>query len=388
MLLYDLREKDAPCTLGRAFWIGLLAAAVTLFEYPGLPCSIVLTVYAVIVLRPRGSARTLAAFAAGGLLPALLMMHFQAHAFGSPFTPGHLMVENAAFRAAHHQGLYGAVGPSFAALYGLLLDLGAGLFPLTPVLWLAFPGFYLLLKKREHRAEAWCALAISVLTLLAISSMNNWRGGWTIGPRYLALAVPFLAWAALHALERLAQRAELHACALAIGTMLTGLLASGLPSAYYPHLPPELTRPLSQLFAVLIAHGYAPPNAGAWLGLHGSVSMLPLLAAALCTLWFCTRSIEGTRARTLLALFSGLIALGFSAPLVQRPSEEPGVDAAVAFITRHWMPAGHDDAARLTHALQSQGPLREQQLVRLAELYAKEGRIHEAERARRGKLSL
>jgi hypothetical protein len=386
MLLYETRQRDTPCSAPRAFVIGLLAAGTTLLEYPGLPCSIALSVYALFVLKTRGGLRALAAFAAGGLVPALIMMHFQARAFGSPFTPGHLMVENEAFRAQHHQGFYGAVGPSPSALYGLLFDLGAGLFPLTPLLCLGVPGFVLLLRDRTRRAEAWCVLTIFVLTVLAISAMNNWRGGWTIGPRYLALVVPFVAWAALVALERFAQRAEPHARALALGSLLAALLASGVPSAYYPHLPPELTRPLPQLFAVLIAHDYAPPNAGAWLGLYGSLSMLPWLLAMLCAVAMCLRSLADARARVLLLLGGAFVGLCLTLPLWRRPADEPGVADAVAFVTRHFSPAGHDAAARLASALHARTSLSAADLQRLAELYALEGRQREAQLARRGKL--
>jgi hypothetical protein len=386
MLLSDARETSEPCASSRAAAAGLLAAATTLFEYPGLPASIALTVYALLVLRPRGGLRALAAYAAGGLGPALAMMHFQWRAFGSPFTPGHLMVENPAFREAHHQGLYGAVGPSFEALYGLLLDLGAGLFPLTPILILAPVGFVLLLRERNCRADGWCALSIVVLTVLTIASMNNWRGGWTIGPRYLALAVPFVAWATLIGLERMAERAQPHVLALALGATLAGLIASGVPSVYYPHLPPELTRPLPQLFAVLIAHDYAPSNAANWLGLYGTASMLPLFAIWVVALFLCVRAVPGWRARALLQAGGLIIALCLVAPLASRPELEPGVEAAVAFITRRFSPEGHDRAAVLAAELHAQQTVRDEDLRRLAELYAIEGREQEAERARRGKL--
>jgi hypothetical protein len=386
MLLADARQQPAPAPAVRAFAAGLLAAAVTLLEYPGLPCSIALTVYALFVLWPRGRARALAAYAAGGLVPALAMMHFQWRAFGSPFTPGHLMVESAAFRAGHEQGLYGASLPSLSALHGLLTDLGAGLFPLTPVLVLAPIGVWLLLRDRARRAEGACILAVLVLTALVISAMNNWRGGWTIGPRYLALCVPFAAYAALLALARWAEHQESSAVAFAVGSAAAAMVASGLPSAYYPHLPPELTRPLPQLFAVLVAHGYAPTNAGALLSVHGTLSMLPLLLCALSALALCLRPLPDWRARAMHALGAALVALALVLPLWQRPAREPGVPGAVAFVTRRWTPEGHDDAARLRAALRAAPVLPQASLERLAQLYAAEGRDREARRARRGQL--
>jgi hypothetical protein len=268
----------------------------------------------------------------------------------------------------------------------LLFDLGAGLFPLTPLLVFGVFGLLQLVRDPRRKPDAIAALAVVLLSVLVISSMNNWRGGWTIGPRYLALVVPFLAWAALPALEHVADRSETLAIALALGATGAGMLASGLPSAYYPHLPPELTRPLPQLFAVLIAHGYAPPTAGALLGVYGGISMLPLLLVALAALALCLRPVEGTRARALLAGFALLAACGMSAPLFSPSRHERGVPEAVAFITRHWSPPGHDAAAALTAALRAQPIMQQESLRELADLYSEEGRTREAQRARGGKL--
>lgn len=370
----------------RAFASGVLAALTTLFEYPGLLCSVVLTIYALFVLKSRGGLRSIAAYAAGGMLPTLALMHFQWRAFGSPWTPGHLMVENPAFRAEHAQGLYGAVGLNPAALHGLLTQLGAGLFPLTPVLVFSVLGFYVLVRTRSQRAEALCAMSLSVLTVLSIACMLLWRGGWTIGPRYLAVLVPFLGWLALEGLAHLARRAPRLAIACALGTTATGMLASGLPSAYYPHLPPELTRPLPQLFAVLIAHDYAPPNAGAWFGVYGSASMLPLLLAALTALALCVRSVQGLRSRVTLAASGAAIACLLAIPLCLHPAIERGVPEAVAFITRHFTPLGHDSAARLHARLKHERTAQSQDIERLARLYDAEGRNQEARRVRRGRL--
>ncbi|HEX2678671.1 MAG TPA: hypothetical protein VHM19_18590 [Polyangiales bacterium] len=383
MGLWSVRHGEREADARGAFLAGLGCAAATFYEYPGLACSLPLAVYGVVVLR---KPKLLAAFALGGVLPALIMMHFQWRAFGSPFTPGHLYVENDSFRAAHHQGLYGAVGPSAYAMYGLLIDPGAGLFPLTPLLVLALPGLYRMLRDEKQRADAITILAVVVLTVLAISSMNNWRGGWTVGPRYLAVCVPFLAWPALRALDDWLDRMPLMAAGFALAACAVGLIASGLPSAYYPHLPPELERPLPQVYAVLIAHGYAPMNAAALVNVFSGASMLPLLACALGVLACCVVAITpGLRWRaTALAV---AVALVLAVPLWIRPSKEPGVAGAVAFITRNYWPSGHDAASRLRDRLRVQPTAATpENLERLAELYREEGRQMEAQRAKRGRL--
>ena len=47
------------------------------------------------------------------------------------------------------------------------------------------------------------ALASIVVMYVFICFMNIWHAGWSIGPRYLAFAVPFLGWASLVALDAL-----------------------------------------------------------------------------------------------------------------------------------------------------------------------------------------
>jgi hypothetical protein len=251
---------------------------------------------------------------------------------------------------------------------------------LTPLLWFAVPGLWLLCREPATRAAGVVCSALFVLSTLAIASMNNWRGGWTIGPRYLAVCMPFLAFAALHALSWLHRRAPLWAAGLALGAAAASCVASGVPSAYYPHLPPEFTRPLPQLFRMLIAHDFAPTNLGNWLGLWGTASMLPLLGCAAGTLLIGLAAVPANRlACAAIALVSCLLWI---TPLWLRPSEEPGVRQGVAFVTGRFHPAGHDRASRLHTQLlaagQSADPAAWQ---RLRQLYLSEGRDKEAQHA-------
>jgi hypothetical protein len=376
MVLYDYRRSRLNNTgHAKTFLAGLLTAGVAFFEYPGLVASLVLTVYALFVLRPLSR---LYSFALGGLLPTFAMMHFQWRAFGSPLSPGHLMVENTALRNAHYEGVYGAVGPNVEALYGLLIDPAAGLFPLTPIALFGVFGFGLLIRNRRERMDALIALLISGLTLLAICSMNNWRGGWTIGPRYLAVVVPFMAWASLPCLEQIACRFPRLAFTLALGCTVTALIASGVPSVYYPHIPPEFSHPLSQLFTLLIAHDFAPYNLGNFLGLTGTQSMWPLGLVAAAAFFFCLKSACGLFEKTRLVLGSAAVAICLLWPLTTDDPPEPKIRQAVAFITRNWTPEGYDLAAQLQKRLHASRHNATRIRSRLVELLLLQGRDAEA----------
>jgi hypothetical protein len=334
MLLRDARMAKA-ITPVRAGLAGLLTAGVTFFEYPGLVASVVLAVYALVALRPW---KRFPFFVLGGLIPTLLVMHFQWKAFGSPFTPGHLYVETAALRDAHHEGIYGATGFHADAAFELLLAPGMGLFPLTPLLIFAVVGFVVLIRDRTRRPDAIAALALTVLTYLVICTMNNWRGGWTIGPRYLAVVVPFVGWAALHGLSWIANRRPRVAAALALGTTLAAMIASGIPGAYYPHLPPEFTHPIPQLFAVLIADDYAPYAAPNLVGIYGTASMIPLALLALGSMIWCVTPALLPRDRAIALLGALGIAVVALLPAWIEPEPEPPVERAVAFVKRTWRP--------------------------------------------------
>jgi hypothetical protein len=218
-----------------------------------------------------------------------------------------------------------------------------------------------------------------------------------MGPRYLAVCVPFLGHAAAHALDALARRAPLTAASLALGTSTAAVVASGIPSAYYPHLPPEITRPLPQLFSVLIRHGFAPLNASNLLGVWGSWSLLPLLLCAVAALGLCAWSVATTadrhtpaaRLRRRAAVSGSAVALAglCLTPLALRPREEPRVRKAVAFVTSRFSPSGHDHAARLRAQLSAAGATgTDAAWARLAALYREEGRDREAAAAERHEL--
>lgn len=328
-----------------AFAAGFLSAAVTWLEYPGLPTSLALSALAAVCLRRTPSA--LLAFAAGALLPTLSVMHFQWRAFDNPLTPGHLFVETRALRERHHEGLYGAVGVSAEALYGLLFAPGAGLFPLTPLLVFALPGFGRLIREPKTRAAGITALVISVGTVLAIASMNNWRGGWTIGPRYLAVTVPFMAWAAVAYLGRLWHRMPRLVSVVAFAATLVALCLSGLPSVYYPHLPPELTHPVGQLLPALVAADLAPRTAANLLGVYGNASMLPLLLCGALSLGHCVALLPSRlRAWSGLGALLGIgLCLVLSHPFGLSDAQANKAAGAVSFITRTWSPQPPSNAA-------------------------------------------
>ncbi|MCA9536784.1 MAG: hypothetical protein KC593_24045 [Myxococcales bacterium] len=363
MILYGARERRrshvtqsgrASLSWDAATGAGMLAAGASLFEYPCFVLSALLSVYALVAIRPWPR---VVGFGLGALVPTLVMMHFQFSAFGNPLSPGHLFVENPAFRAGHQEGFFGAESFHWDGAFALLFDGRLGMFGTSPLLALGLVGLVLVLVApgaTGRRVDALFATLCCVGLYVFICFMNIWHAGWSIGPRYLVALIPFLAFYGMLALDRLAGRLPGLAATLGLGLLAAGFVSAALPSMYYPHLMPEISAPVSQLMPVLIGHDYAPYNAGNLVHWYGSASMVPLLLVFLAAL---SRSAPSPRelasqgARALVLAGAGLLACVVVAQhFVWEPERTAEVRRAVAFVCEHWAPEGHDRATQLSHS--------------------------------------
>lgn len=382
MLLRDARHARG-LSGGEAWLAGFLAALVTATEYPGFPATALLCVYALACVRPW---RRLVPFALGALLPTLAVLHFHSVCYGSPFTPGHGYLENDDFRDAMHSGFYGADAMHWEAAAGLFFDPAYGFFLTTPIFFLAFLGVPAVWARRHERLDVLVALGVCGSTYVLITLMNNWRGGWTVGARYLALALPFAAWFAVEGGRWLTKKMWTPRLvgALALGAMSVGLLLQGGPSAYYPHLPEAFTRPLPQLVRWLVRHDFAPYNAGRYFfGWTGTASMAPLLLAGVFVVVWVAWAERKLQDRLFVWIASFFFASWFITPFIMpdMPHEAAANDAR-RFVEEYWEPAGEDLASGLEERVR-RGTATERDLERLLTTYIEEGRGPEAARTSR-----
>ena len=192
---------------------------------------------------------------------------------------------------------HAAVGPWIAALtVALVFMLGAQL-----------PR-----PKRGGAAMAW-VMALSTLGLSRlIGAMNNWRGGWQVGPRYLVTLVPVLAITALAGLEAL--RGEREGARARVATVFAGgatvaaLALTALPSAWFPHIPTEFGAPLFEMMMPLLRGGHVPHNAGHLAHLTGHLSMAGFYLGALGVVWVLAKGDE-KRPAAAVAHAAGVLAV-------------------------------------------------------------------------------
>ncbi|MGQ9517639.1 MAG: hypothetical protein ACUVT1_10245, partial [Anaerolineae bacterium] len=274
----------------RAALAGLLLGWAVVTEYPmALPAGI-LGLYALYRLRPP---RMIGWLVLGAALPAVLLAGYDLAIYGSPLPLGYAYSE--LWQEEVQTGFMTLTAPNLERLWGITFSPYRGLFFLSPALLAAFPGFAVWWRRREYRSEWWvCVGVIAVLVLFNASSVV-WWGGYAVGPRYIAPAVPFLMPAVAVWLAKGGRRRPLFGALGALSVF--AVWAQTITSLKF--YPPELYRfPLVEYAWPMLAQGQIASNWGMALGLRGLWSLAPLaliigvLAAGL--VWACRAPAGGS----------------------------------------------------------------------------------------------
>jgi hypothetical protein len=241
----------------------------------------------------------------GALAPALLLAAYHIALFGRPWELPLAHSDDPIFRLYHSQGALGFSHPRPGVLATAVFSADYGLFVWSPFL-LAGLGCAAA-RWRAARADAVVILAVTLVMVVYLSGLANWRGGWCAGgPRYVAPVVPFLVWAVALSWS-FWQRHRLAAAGLG-GLVLASVVACVLAGAHFPHYPLQLDDPLFDLTLPLLGQGYAPYGLGHLLGLRGLLSYLPLAAAVITALVLALRPL-GKRAALSVAVAAALLAV-------------------------------------------------------------------------------
>lgn len=208
----------------------------------------------------------------GAIPPVVALLVYHWRAFGHPFKTGYDFSKT--FAHHHQKGFLGMDKLRWEAFTGSTVAPDNGLLFFCPMLLLAFAGWYLLAKKKDWWTYG-LTTSIVAIYILFISSLNFWRGGWQLGPRYITAMLPFAMIPVAVAVSAADRRWWLRGGA--VGLMLVGIVVYSLSCAEYPHFPERFKNPLYEVTFRLIGDGYAPYNLGYIFGLRGFASLVPLL---------------------------------------------------------------------------------------------------------------
>lgn len=298
VLMSRLAPGKIPWVL-LALVLGFLAGAAPFAEYPcaliALP-AIIAALWCAPDLRRRLHLVGLAA--AGGLLPFLLGLWAHWESWGSPFKTGYAFLENKGYVEVHKTGFFGVGAPKLEAFAGSLFSPGTGLLFYSPVLVMGFIALAFavatgrkrssseitLVTERASASPLRMSLAVAALVgvaleLLFISGHNGWRGGWTVGPRYIIAVAPVLGlWVVESLAMPWARRVVPPLAALSV-------IVTGSAAALYPHLSDVYTNPIVTFLWPSYQGGFSTYGLGHDLGLPGHaanlVHLLPLAAVVI-----------------------------------------------------------------------------------------------------------
>ena len=177
---------DSSRSFRRDLAAGALLGLAVISEYPAAVPAGVLVLCAVLP-----APRRALALAAGGapLSPFSARTTSPASGVSSSCPPAH---ERAAgFQSLASAGLFGISLPSPEILLRLLADPSKGLLVFSPFL-LLWPGAFLSSRPNVPSAGRLALGLVPLSLLLLYAGYPNWHGGFSVGPRYLVAALPFL----------------------------------------------------------------------------------------------------------------------------------------------------------------------------------------------------
>jgi len=337
---------------GWPFLTALTTCLAVCVEYPMVLVTLALFLYQ---MKCRFRVRTFLLFCAGAIVPGLLTVWFHQAAFGSPFATPYTTLENKQFVKDIAPGFMGLREPKLENIFGSFLSPYLGMFYFAPWLALVVPGIfagaivYLRRKQRGLRKE-FIASSVAVLLLtLFISCHSLWRGGWTLGPRYIVPFVPFAAVIILLVFGRLARvrpglwRVPVSAlvlCSVAV-TGICSMVSQGFHTAFF--------NPLTEAALPLLKEGYVTYNLGNLVGLRGIWSIIPLFVVVMPGLAFLAWRAAGADRSSwpkrvfMLALTILLASACFKGLTLPTADLTLRKAKALAFTKRHILPFGNNN---------------------------------------------
>jgi hypothetical protein len=270
-LLYRVIYENANV---RWLWlVGILFSLVVITEYPVVIPLGIIFLWAAFKMPNR---LALYRVILGAIPLGIVFAAYNYASFQSPLPVGYEY--SALWQNVHQQGFLSLTAPNLATFLGLTVSPFRGLFFLSPALLLGVIGlWYMWIEQRKDRSLALVLTLVIGFFLLYNSSSVMWWGGNTVGPRYLAPMVPFLALPMIFAFNLwLGESGTARVAGVLIAFSFFNVWAQTIGGQDFP--PETVSDPLFNHSLPLIAQGNIARNYGLVIGLNGLLSLIPLIA--------------------------------------------------------------------------------------------------------------
>lgn len=305
---------------------GALAGASPLVDYQAVFAIVPVAIYVLVRMVPsrdwprEKTLRAVGLATLGAAIPIAILLGYHTVCFGSPLRTGY----DASTVYAHHhqQGFLGITELRWEAFHGSFFAPDNGLFALSPWLLLAIPGGVLAWRVRE-RGIVVVGACVAAIFILFISSINFWRGGWEVGPRYITAMLPFLVPLVAAALQ--AWRSSALALGLAASTIVFGVAIYALSSATFPYWPDSFAHPFVEVTLRMLREDLVAPSLASALGIDGVAGIVPFLALCAALVGWTLYRAGGWRSLAIATVGGTALVVAFAfafpsgAPTVERP---------------------------------------------------------------------
>lgn len=301
--------------------VGLVLAAAVGAEYPALLMAVPLGALVVWCDRRRD---TLLWLALGALPVVLAVGGAQMAMFGAPWRTGYSFLENRQYQEVVAGTLFGIGAPDPLVWRAVLASPAVGLWFFSPVLAVGAAVVLADLRRHDQRVQAIAVVAASVLLLLFIAGFRGWRGGWSVGPRYVSELIGLWAVPAATWFDRLARTRPSTALASLAALVAVGVVHSGVAGMFFPHLSDAFANPVYEMMLPFVARGFAPASLPLLLGASPALAVFACVLVLAAPLAFAVvlqrraRAVRGVAAAVgavVLALVVGPLLPGTAVPV-------------------------------------------------------------------------
>jgi hypothetical protein len=258
-------RPDAP-TPTRLVVMGTVWSTAACAEYPA---ALLAPLCAPVVLAAPRRLTAVALVALGAFLAAIPTLVVHTVSFGAPWRTGYSFLDNPHYRSLVSGTFMGIGAPDFHVLSAALFSTEVGLFFFAPLCLLGVVALPRLARREKSAALAIVVVVVCFLGFIA--GFRGWRGGWSVGPRYLSELWGILVVVAVVGLDGVAPALLRPAFTLCTAV---GVLHSGLAGALFPHLPDNLKNPVVEMVFPLWVRGIAPDSLPLALGLSPGASVV------------------------------------------------------------------------------------------------------------------
>ena len=292
------RDNYGRGTLEDFLWglaVGLTAGWATVTEYPAAPASVVLALFAMWQVWPRGASarwRVAGGVGAGAVICLIVLLWYLHAAFGS-FRLSYDYYDPNSFAFMQRQGFYGLTYPHPDRILKLLFGCSRGLFFASPVALAAPLGLWWMSKGKTERLAALVAAGIAAYYFLFNASFYWWKSGLSFGPRYAGACIPLLciglsvAWQRSNRIGRFIfgtfALCSVFLTLMVVSTTSQLSMQDNCPivhSAWPAFWSGQMAMNRESMLTVTEAGSsgqYGAFNIGRLMGLHGLASLIPLL---------------------------------------------------------------------------------------------------------------